>query len=168
MENVFTTIFVSSLCFSLNQYKATCFDLIFITFKKMLSPRTKANIKKYRKGRISDHLKSRGGSCNFGTFGLQSKSAGLFTSRQIEATRKVLKKHLKKRGRLWLNVFPDVAKTKKPEKTRMGKGKGRTHLWCFKVHPGKILFEIGGLSLKNARIVFKKASYKLPFFTRSV
>jgi large subunit ribosomal protein L16 len=140
----------------------------FCKFKKMLSPRTKANIKKYRKGRISDHLKPRGSSCNFGTFGLQSKSPGIFTSRQIEAARKVLKKHLKKRGRLWLNVFPDVAKTKKPEKTRMGKGKGRTHLWCFKVHPGKILFEIGGLSFKNAKTVFKKASYKLPFSTRSI
>lgn len=134
----------------------------------MLSPRTKANIKKYRKGRIADHFKIRGSSLNSGTFGLQSKTRGLLTSRQIEATRKVLKKHLKKRGRLWLNVFPDTAKTKKPEKTRMGKGKGRTHLWCFKVNPGKVLFEIGGLSLKNAKIVFKKASYKLPFPTRSI
>lgn len=134
----------------------------------MLSPKTKANIKKFRKGRILNHLKSRGNLCNFGSFGLQSKSPGIFTSRQIEATRKVLKKHLKKRGRLWLNIFPDVAKTKKPEKTRMGKGKGRTHLWCFKVNPGKTLFEIGGLNFKNAKGIFKKASYKIPFITRSI
>lgn len=144
------------------------FSFVLINFKKMLSPRTKANIKKYRKGRISEHFKSQGSSCSFGTVGLQSKVSGLFTSRQIEASRKVLKKHLKKRGRLWLNIFPDVAKTKKPEKTRMGKGKGRVHLWCFKVHPGKILFEVGGLTLRNAKAIFKKVSYKLPFSTRSI
>ena len=134
----------------------------------MLSPRTKANIKKYRKGRILEGFKDRGSNCKFGVFGLQSKDPGIFTSRQIEAVSKVLKKHLKKRGRLWLNVFPDVAKTKKPEKTRMGKGKGRTHLWCFKVNPGRILFEVGGLNLKNAKIIFKKAAYKLPFSARFV
>jgi large subunit ribosomal protein L16 len=133
----------------------------------MLSPKTKANIKKFRKVRIHTHFKSRGNLFNFGTHGLQSKTLGIFTSRQIEATRKVLKKYLKKKGRLWLNIFPDVAKTKKPEKTRMGKGKGRVHLWCFKVNPGKILFEIGGLSTKNTRVILKKASYKIPFVTRS-
>lgn len=134
----------------------------------MLSPKTKANIKKYRKGRISHHIRSRGNLCVQGSFGLQSKAPGLLTSRQVEATRKALKKHLKKRGHLWLNLFPDVAKTKKPEKTRMGKGKGRTHLWCFKVNPGKVIFEIAGLNLKGAKNVFKKASYKLPFSTRCI
>lgn len=132
----------------------------------MLSPRTKANIKKFRKGSVADHIRSRGNSCVQGNYGLQSKTQGILTSRQIEAIRKTLKKHLKKRGRLWLNVFPDIAKTKKPEKTRMGKGKGRTHLWCFKVHPGKVVFEVAGLNLKTAKNLFKKASYKIPFLTR--
>jgi len=134
----------------------------------VLSPKTKANIKKFRKGRISEHVKFKGNSCTFGSFGLQSKSPGILTSRQIEATRKVLKKYLKKRGRLWLRVFPDIAKTKKPEKTRMGKGKGRINLWSFKVHPNKIIFEVGGINSKAARILFKKASYKIPFSTRCV
>jgi large subunit ribosomal protein L16 len=134
----------------------------------MLSPKIKANVKKYRKGRITDHMRARGNSCVQGAFGLQSKSQGILTSRQIEAARKTLKKHLKKRGRLWLNIFPDIAKTKKPEKTRMGKGKGRTHLWCFKVHPGKIIFEVAGLNLKAAKSIFKKASYKIPFLTRCI
>lgn len=134
----------------------------------MLSPKTKANIKKFRKGRVSEHVKTKGNSCAFGSFGLQSKSPGILTSRQIEATRKVLKKYLKKRGRLWLRVFPDIAKTKKPEKTRMGKGKGRINLWSFKVHPNKIIFEVGGINSKLARILFKKASYKIPFSTRCV
>lgn len=134
----------------------------------MLSPKIKANIKKFRKGRVTDHIKSRGSLCTQGTFGFQSKTQSILTSRQIEAVRKTLKKHLKKRGRLWLNIFPDIAKTKKPEKTRMGKGKGRTHLWCFKVHPGKVIFEVGGLNLKAAKNVFKKAAYKVPFSGRVI
>lgn len=134
----------------------------------MLSPKIKANLKKYQKGQVANHIRSRGVSCSQGTFGLQSKSQGLLTSRQIEAVRKTLKKNLKKRGRLWLNVFPDIAKTKKPEKTRMGKGKGRIHLWCFKVHPGKIIFEVAGLNPKIAKAVLKKASYKIPFLTRCI
>lgn len=133
----------------------------------MLSPKIKTNIKKYRKGRIKDHVKSRGNYCAYGTHSIQSKAQGILTSRQIEAARKTLKKHLKKRGRLWVNIFPGVAKTKKPEKTRMGKGKGRTHLWCFKVHPGKIIFELGGLNFKTAKNIFKKVTYKLPLSTCS-
>jgi large subunit ribosomal protein L16 len=134
----------------------------------MLSPKTKANIKKYHKGRINNHIRSRGNLLTYGTHAIQSKTQGILTSRQIEAARKTLKKHLKRRGCLWLNVFPDVAKTKKPEKTRMGKGKGRIHLWCFKVHPGKILFEVGGLNIKTAKTAFSKVAYKLPFLTRII
>ena len=140
-----------------------------LLLKKMLSPKTKANIKKFRKGRVLDHVKSKGNSCTFGSFCLQSKVPGILTSRQIEAARKVLKKHLKRRGRLWLRVFPDNAKTKKPEKTRMGKGKGRINLWCFKVNPNKVLFEIGGgLNLKSAKAIFKKVGYKISFSTRCI
>nr|ADW83088.1 ribosomal protein L16 [Diacronema lutheri]QHD45384.1 ribosomal protein L16 [Pavlova sp. NIVA-4/92] len=133
----------------------------------MLSPKIKTNIKKYRKGRISYHVKLRGNSCVYGIHSIQSKAQGILTSRQIEAARKTLKKHLKKRGRFWSNVFPNIAKTKKPEKTRMGKGKGRIHLWCFKVHPGKVIFELGGLNIKVANNIFKKVAYKLPFATTS-
>jgi len=139
----------------------------FFVYKNMLSPKLKTNIKKYRKGRITNHIKSRGNSCIYGVHSLQSKIRGILTSRQLEAARKTLKKHLKKRGRLWSNIFPNIAKTKKPEKTRMGKGKGRTHLWCFKVHPGKVIFEVGGFNFKTAKSIFKKVAYKLPFATCS-
>lgn len=134
----------------------------------MLSPKLKSNLKKFRKGRISCRVRLRGSFCNFGSFGLQSLAAGFLTSRQIETGRRVLKKFLKKRGRFWLNIFPDVARTKKAEKTRMGKGKGRLHLWCFKARPGKMLFEIGGVNPKNARVAFQKLSFKLPVRTRCV
>lgn len=131
----------------------------------MLSPKIKANIKKFRKSRVSDHKRIRGNLCSYGSYAIQSKARGILTSRQIEAARKSLKKHLKKRGYLWLNIFPTILKTKKPEKTRMGKGKGRSHLWCFKVHPGKTLFEFGGLNLKLAMSLSKKVTSKLPLRT---
>jgi large subunit ribosomal protein L16 len=132
--------------------------------KKMLSPKTKANLKKFRKNKISASPKI---SCfSYGFFGLQAKTAGILTSRQIESVRKTLKKHLKKRGCFWLNIFPDVVKTKKPEKTRMGKGKGRFYLWCFRVNPGQVLLETSGLSFKKTQKLFQKSSYKISFLTR--
>jgi large subunit ribosomal protein L16 len=131
----------------------------------MLSPKSKANLKKFCKSKVS--IKSKFSRFFFGSFALQAKSAGLLTLRQIESIRKTLKKHLKKRGRLWISIFPNVAKTKKPEKTRMGKGKGRLHLWCHKITPGQILFEIGGVSYKTAKNAFQKSDYKIPFLTRT-
>jgi large subunit ribosomal protein L16 len=130
----------------------------------VLSPKTKANLKKFRKSKVSANPKF---PCfSYGFFGLQAKTGGILTSRQIEAVRKTLKKLLKKRGCFWFNIFPDVAKTKKSEKTRMGKGKGRFYLWCFKVNPGQVLLEISGLPFKKVQKFFQKSRYKIPFSTR--
>jgi large subunit ribosomal protein L16 len=135
----------------------------------MLSPKIKTNLKKFRKGRIHDHLRSRGDQPAFGSFALQTTSLGMITSRHLETVRRLLKRNIKKKGHLWLQVFPTIAKTKKPEKTRMGKGKGRLSLWYFPSHPGKVLFEVGGdFSSNFIRALFKKASYKLPCSTRVI
>lgn len=133
----------------------------------MLSPKLKTNLKKFRKGRITNHIRSRGSLPAFGSFALQTTSLGMITSRHFETVRRLLKRNIKKRGHLWLQVFPTIPKTKKPEKTRMGKGKGRFALWYFPAHPGKVLFEIGGFfSVNFIKSILKKASYKLPCNTR--
>jgi len=128
----------------------------------MLSPKTKVNLRKFRKSRIQNHVRSRGNLVSFGKVGLQALEPTFLTSRQLESARRVLKRTIKKKGQVWLQVFPTIPKTKKPEKTRMGKGKGRQYLWYFKAHPGKIIFEIGGnLNKKLLRNILKKASFKL-------
>lgn len=135
----------------------------------MLSPKIKTNLKKFRKGRITRHIRSRGNVPSFGNFALQTTTPGMITSRHLETIRRLLKRSIKKKGFLWTQVFPTIPKTKKPEKTRMGKGKGRLSLWYFPAHTGKILFEIGGnFSANFAKSLLNKASYKLPCSTRVV
>lgn len=132
----------------------------------MLFPKTRKQLKKFRKSRVNTSVAVRGISVNDYSFGLRANTVGFITSRQLEATRRILKRRLKKRAFLWTRVFPDVARTKKPEKARMGKGKGRLHLWFFRATPGKVLFEFLGCSKKFAKTAFLKAKSKLPLETR--
>lgn len=133
----------------------------------MLFPKTRRSLKKFRKGRVNPTFVSdKKRSKNFYSFDICANSLGFITSRQFEATRRVLKRGLKKRAFLWLRVFPDIAKTKKPEKARMGKGKGRMHLWLFRALPGKVLFRVLGNSRKFVSTVFLKAKHKLPLKAR--
>ncbi len=90
------------------------------------------------------------------------------TARQIEASRVTISRHLKKGGKLWVRIFPDKAVTKHPAETRMGKGKGAPDHWVAVVRPGRMLFEVGGLTLDEAKKALKMASYKLPLFTKFV
>ena len=113
-------------------------------------------------------LAKRGTHCAFGDYGLMSLDGGRLTDRQIEASRIVISRSVKGNGKVWIRVFPDRPITKKPAETRMGSGKGDIELWTATIKPGRILFEISGLSEEEARKVFRLASYKLPFRSRFV
>ena len=126
----------------------------------MLQPK-KPKYRKQFKGRM--HGLSKGGNLlNFGSFGLKAISPGRITSRQIEAARRAISRHLKRSGRVWIRIFPDVPITKKPAEVRQGKGKGAVEFWAAKVKPGKIMFEIDGVAKDLAREALKLASEKLP------
>ena len=105
----------------------------------------------------------RGSRLVFGDYGLMSLSAGPMTDRQIEAGRIAISRSVKRGGKLWIRVFPDRPITKKPAETRMGSGKGDLEYWTASVHPGRILFEMSGVSEAQAAEAFRLASYKLPF-----
>lgn len=130
----------------------------------MLSPK-RVKWRKQHKGRIKG-IASRGSSLNFGDFALQAVGSGRLTSRQIEATRITISRCVKRTGKMWIRVFPDKSITSKPAEVRMGKGKGNPEYWVAVVKPGRILFEMSGISKELAQEAFKLAAYKLPFKTR--
>ena len=125
----------------------------------LLPKRTK--YRKAHKGRI--HGVAKGGSAlNFGAFGLKALEPERITARQIEAARRALTRHLKRQGRVWIRIFPDVPVSTKPAEVRMGSGKGTPEFWVCRVKPGRILFEVDGVSEDLARRGFELASAKLP------
>ncbi len=133
----------------------------------LLFPR-RFKYKKIRKGSLPTNVVSSCRNPEFGTFGLKAEWFGILTAKQLEASFRVISKLIKKTGRLWVRVFPQIAVSKKPVEVRMGKGKGPVDHWVAKIRPGTILFELTGLSPRKAEEVFKKASTKLPFKTRMV
>lgn len=132
----------------------------------MLMPK-KVKYRKMQKGRMYGKA-YRGGSIAFGEFGLKALEPGWITSRQIEAARVAIQRHLKRGGKLWIRIFPDKPITKKPAETRMGKGKGNPEYWVAVVKPGRILYEIGGVSEQVAMEAMRLASHKLPVATKIV
>ncbi len=132
----------------------------------MLSP-AKVKYRKQQKGRNRGSA-LRGGSVAFGEWGLQSLEAGWLTQRQLEAGRIAMTRHVKRGGRIWLRVFPDKPVTKKPVETRMGHGKGNPEYWVAVVKPGRVLYEMQGVSEEVAKAAFRLASHKLPFATRVI
>ncbi len=132
----------------------------------MLSPK-RLKFRKQFKGRI--HGMAKGGTelC-FGSYGLKALSPERITARQIEATRRAITREMKRAGRVWIRIFPDVPVTDKPAEVRMGKGKGSVEYWCARVHPGRILFEVEGVSEELARSAFALGAAKLPIKTKFV
>jgi len=132
----------------------------------MLQPKRTKHRKQF-KGRI--HGLAKGGTdLTFGTYGLKSIEPERVTARQIEAARRAMTRHMKRQGRVWIRVFPDVPVTKKPTEVRMGKGKGSIEYWAAKVKPGRIMFEIDGVSEAIAYEALRLAAMKLPVKTRVV
>lgn len=132
----------------------------------MLQPK-RTKFRKQFKGRI--HGLAKGGSdLNFGTFGLKAVQPERVTARQIEAARRAMTRHMKRQGRVWIRIFPDLPVTSKPTEVRMGKGKGSVDYWAAKIKPGRIMFEIDGVSEEIAREALRLASMKLPVKTRFV
>ena len=132
----------------------------------MLMPK-RTKFRKMMKGRRRG-LAWRGSSIAFGDYGLQAVENGWITSRQIEATRVAITRHMKRVGQVWIRVFPDKPITLKPAETRMGKGKGNPEYWVAVVKPGRILFEINGVDLDLAKKALGLGAAKLPFKTRIV
>jgi large subunit ribosomal protein L16 len=130
----------------------------------MLSPK-RTKYRKVQKGRIRG-IAWRGSDVSFGDFGLQSLDHAWITARQIEATRMAIQRHVKRAGKLWIRVFPDKPITKKPLEVRMGSGKGSVEGWVAVVKPGRVMFEIQGVTEAMAREAFQLASSKLPIATR--
>jgi large subunit ribosomal protein L16 len=132
----------------------------------MLQPK-KTKFRKMHKGRISGQAKG-GFDLNFGSYGLKATEPERITARQIEAARRALTRHMKRQGRVWIRVFPDVPVSKKPIEVRMGKGKGSVEFWAAKVKPGRIMFEIDGVGEDVAREALRLAAMKLPVKCRFV
>ena len=130
----------------------------------MLSP-NRTKFRKVHKGRIRGMAKG-GSDITFGDFGLQALSSGRLTTRQIEAARIAMTRHVKRVGKIWIRVFPDKPVTKKPAETRMGKGKGSVELWVAVVKRGRVLYEMEGVSEELAREALRLAARKLPLKTR--
>ncbi len=130
----------------------------------MLLPK-KTKFRKVRKGK-NDGIATRGNYIAFGDYALQAQSNERITSRQIEASRQAMTRYIKRGGKIWIRVYPDVPVTKKAAETRMGSGKGNPEYWVAKVLPGKILFEMNGVTREQAEAAFKLASHKLPFKTK--
>jgi large subunit ribosomal protein L16 len=132
----------------------------------MLQP-IKTKFRKAHKGRIKGVAQS-GATLAFGEYGLKALEPERVTARQIEAARRALTRHMKRAGRVWIRVFPDVPVSKKPIEVRMGKGKGAPELWVVRVAPGRIMFEVDGVPEGLAREAFELAAAKLPIKTRFV
>jgi len=132
----------------------------------MLMPKRVKYRKQFR-GRMRGRA-SRGVDVTFGDYGLQALEPAWITSRQIEAARRAIVRHVRRRGRLWIRIFPDKPVTAKPAETRMGKGKGSVDHWVAVVKPGRVMFEITGVSEEAAREAMNLASHKLPIKTQFV
>lgn len=132
----------------------------------MLMP-SRVKYRKSHRGRLKGRTKA-GGFVAFGEYGLQALESHWITARQIEATRITLSRTLKKGGKVWIRVFPDKPVSKKPAETRMGKGKGNAEFWVAVVKPGRILFEIEGVTADQAKEAMRLAGHKLPIATRLV
>ena len=130
----------------------------------MLSPKRVKRRKQFV-GRATG-IARRGCNLDFGDFGLQSTEEFRMTARQLEAARIAIARSIKRGGKIWCRIFPDIPVTKKPAETRMGSGKGNPELWVARVLPGKILFEMNGVTREQAKEAFLRASHKLPFKTK--
>ncbi|GJD74977.1 MULTISPECIES: 50S ribosomal protein L16 [Methylobacterium] len=132
----------------------------------MLQPK-KTRFRKQFKGRI--HGAAKGGfDLNFGTFGLKAIEPERITARQIEAARRAITREMKRQGRVWIRIFPDVPVTAKPTEVRMGSGKGAPEFWAARVHPGRIMFEVDGVAEDVAKEALRLGAAKLPIRTRVV
>ncbi len=132
----------------------------------MLQPK-RTKFRKQHKGRI--HGKAKGGtSLTFGAYGLKAQEPERITARQIEAARRAITRHMKRAGRVWIRIFPDVPISSKPTEVRMGKGKGSPEYWAARVAPGRIMFEIDGVNETIAREALRLGARKLPIKTRFV
>jgi large subunit ribosomal protein L16 len=132
----------------------------------MLQPK-RTKFRKQHKGRI--HGEAKGGSLlNFGAYGLKATEPERVTARQIEAARRAITRHMKRQGRVWIRIFPDLPVTSKPIEVRMGSGKGSVDFWACKVKPGRIMFEIDGVDEDVAREALRLGAMKLPVTTRVV
>lgn len=132
----------------------------------MLQPK-RTKFRKQFKGKISGEAKG-GFLLNFGTYGLKATEPERVTARQIEAARRAITRHMKRQGRVWIRIFPDVPVSSKPVEVRMGKGKGSVDYWAAKVKPGRVMFEIDGVSEVIAREALRLGAMKLPVLTRVV
>lgn len=132
----------------------------------MLQPK-RTKFRKAHKGRIHGNAKG-GFTLNFGSYGLKAVQPERVTARQIEATRRAITRHMKRAGRVWIRVFPDLPVSKKPTEVRMGKGKGSPEYWVAKVKPGRIMFEIDGVPDDVAREALRLGAAKLPIKTKIV
>jgi large subunit ribosomal protein L16 len=132
----------------------------------MLSPK-RSKYRKAHKGRV--HGLAKGGTTlNFGAFGLKAADPGRITARQIEAARRAITRHIRRAGRVWIRIFPDVPVSQKPAEVRMGSGKGSPEFWVCRIKPGRIMFELDGVSPTIAREAFALAAAKLPVGSRFV
>ncbi len=132
----------------------------------MLSPK-RTKYRKAHKGRVRGLAKG-GTELNFGSYGLKATTTGRITSRQIEAARRAITRRMKRTGRVWIRIFPDVPVSTKPTEVRMGKGKGSPEYWMARVKPGRIMFEVDGVDEVIAREAFDRGAAKLPVQTRIV
>ncbi len=132
----------------------------------MLQPK-RTKYRKQMKGRV--HGLAKGGTVlNFGAYGMKAMTPGRITARQIEAARRAITRHMKRAGKVWIRVYPDVPVTGKPAEVRMGKGKGSPEYWMCRVKPGRIMFELDGVDADVAKQAFELASAKLPIRTRFI
>jgi large subunit ribosomal protein L16 len=132
----------------------------------MLAPK-RSKYRKAHKGRV--HGLAKGGTeLNFGAYGLKASDPGRITARQIEAARRAITRHIRRAGRVWIRIFPDVPVSHKPAEVRMGSGKGSPEFWIARVKPGRIMFELDGVAPDIAREAFELAAAKLPIATRFV
>lgn len=132
----------------------------------MLQPK-RTKFRKMFKGRIKGQAKG-GVDLNFGSYGLKALEPERITSRQIESARRAITRQMKRQGRIWIRIFPDVPVTKKPTEVRMGKGKGSVEFWAAKVKPGRVMFEIDGVGEDVAKEALRLAAMKLPIKCRIV
>ncbi|MBD3289980.1 50S ribosomal protein L16 [candidate division KSB1 bacterium] len=132
----------------------------------MLMPK-RSKFRKQHRGRMKGKAQ-RGATINFGEYGLKAMEPAWITSKQIEAARIAMTRHIKRGGKVWIRIFPDKPVTEKPAETRMGKGKGSPEYWVAVIKPGRILFEVEGVSEELAREAIRLASHKLPIKTKFV
>ena len=132
----------------------------------MLAPK-RTKFRKAHKGRIKGNAKG-ATTLNFGSYGLKALSPGRVTARQIEASRRAITRHMRRSGRVWIRVFPDVPVTQKPAEVRQGKGKGTVEYWAARVKPGRVMFEVDGVPKEIATVALQLAAAKLPVQTKVV